>query len=258
MKAIVVSEKDLAGMTMFPFFLEQGFKQTDKISEGKPIYERGDWMLVTIQKRQVFADSLQDLDADEIVFASKHQSASADPTLTAHAPGNFGPADLGGAPKTLCKASTQTMRNIYSEIVRCDLDYKVSLEVTHHGPCIPQPCCFVELGSSEKQWHDRDAAAFLVDCIMKGIDSHDETPAAIGIGGNHYCATLSQYEGEVAFGHICPKYAQKYLDAAMVQQMIDKTIPEPKKILIDKKGVATRGKLLDMLKHFESCDIELK
>ena len=37
-------------------------------------------------------------------------------------------------------------------------EYSVTLEVTHHGPLIEIPCCFIELGSQEKQWNDKEAA----------------------------------------------------------------------------------------------------
>ena len=154
MKAIVISTKDLAGMTMFESFIEKGFKLTDDLWEGNEIYKKNDWVIIRTDVDQIYFDAVNDIDADEIIFASRHRSASGEPTLTAHVCGNFGPADYGGQDGKLSVASANTMCNIYREMVNCTLDYKVSLEVTHHGPLVEIPHCWIELGSSEKQWQD--------------------------------------------------------------------------------------------------------
>lgn len=251
MRAIVCSTKDLAGMNMFEKFTEKGFKSTNKLWEGIPVFEKDDLILVRTNSELVFANILNDLEAEEIIFASRHKSKSGEPTLTCHFPGNFGPADLGGKEGELCKASANTLRNIYLEIIKSELDYKVSLEVTHHGPLISQPCCFVELGSSEKQWRDEIAANFLVDCILKGLEKKNKVKTVIGIGGGHYATKFSELEKQYAFGHILPKYAQDYLTREIVEVMIEKTIPKASKIIIDKKGTRSQSDVQKMLEEFE-------
>lgn len=249
MKAIVFSSKDIAGINIAEALFKKGFEIIDGMFEGNPIYEKGIWNLIQTESELVYAENLNKLNYDEIIFASKHKAASEKPTLTAHICGNFGPADLGGLPKTLSMASANTMSNIFREMVNYKGEHEVSLEVTHHGPFIEIPHCWIELGSCEKHWKDEQAADFLAECIIKGIDSEMKTPSAIGIGGNHYAATFSRYEGEYAFGHILPKYAQNNLNLKMVKQMIEKTIPEPEYIVIDKKGIAKQSEVQKMVKN---------
>ncbi len=250
MKAIVASEKDTAGKNIFNQLTEQGFQPTDKKWQGKTTYKRKNWILVKTESDIVHADEVNELDADEIIFISRHSSQKGTPTLTTHYPGNFGPNDHGGAHGELCYAPAERMKNIYLEIINPPFQHDVSLEVTHHGPSISKPCLFVELGSTEEQWKNQEAADYLATSLIRGIDK--ETPkreTAIGIGGNHYAPKFSELEQkeEVAMGHIIPKYAQSYLNKKMVEQMIEKTIPKPSKAIIDKKGTKKQSKVTRML-----------
>lgn len=243
MKAIIYSAKDAAGMNIANALEEKGFEITDAKFEANPVFNRGDWDLIRTQSELVFAEHLNDLDYDEIIFASRHRAASGQPTLTAHVCGNFGAADLGGKDGTLSVASANTMCNVFREIAKYKGEHAVSLECTHHGPLVDVPHCWIELGSNESHWGDEKVAGFLADCIVKGIDSRGVTPSAIGVGGNHYCSVFSKHEGEYAFGHIIPKYAQKHLNKKMLIQMIERTTPEPSAIVIDKKGVAKQSEV---------------
>jgi len=251
-KAIVCSERDVAGMNIRSHLLQKGFESTDKQWEGETIYQRDQWMLVTTKDELVYAQQLADLDCDEIIFASRHSSAAGKPTLTAHVPGNFGPADLGGEPGQLCYASAQRMLAVYRELMKNPYPvFGVSLEVTHHGPFIPQKCCFIELGSGEEQWKNEKAGEFLAECIIRGIESDEDAQPVIGIGGPHYCPELSRYEGEYAFGHILPRYAWNHLNKKMVQQMIERTVPKAEKIIVDHKGIKGKTELAKLLDGYD-------
>ena len=104
------------------------------------------------------------------------------------------------------------------------LDYAVSLEVTHHGPTgFRTPLVWAELGSTEKQWGDKEAAAFLVGCIEKGSKRKDNAETVIGFGGGHYAPKFSLLEEKVAFGHMCPKYACDLLGRGLIEQMVEKS-----------------------------------
>ena len=131
-------------------------------------------------------------------------------------------------------------------------DYLVCLEQTHHGPTeFKTPLCYVELGSSEKYWKDEKAAGFLANCILNGLKSKSRAESVIGVGGNHYASLFSELEKEMAFGHMCPKYSLDYLDEEMAKQMIEKTIPNPNKIIIDEKGVKQKTRLKELFKDYE-------
>jgi len=249
MKAIVFSSKDKAGINIAESLIEKGFKITDEIFEGNPVYKKGEWELIETNSELVYAEHLNELNYEKIIFASRHRAASGKPTLTTHICGNFGANDLGGEKGKLSTGDALLMLSIFKQIKNNNpfTNYDVSLEATHHGPFIETPHCWVELGSSEKQWRDKKAAAFLAECIIKAIEKPlEEAPVAIGIGGNHYASKLTKYEGEYAFGHILPKYAQSYLNLETIKKMIEKTKPEPEYIIIDKKGIAQQSKVREM------------
>ncbi len=237
MITLVFSTKDPASMLMFDIMSEH-FKASEKEWEGMAVFVRDNIELLRTNSELVFFNQVNDIDTDEIIFMSRHKSASAKPTITAHFCGNFGPADLGGEPGKLSTADALLMQQVFKELLGCFLDYDVSLEVTHHGPLVKIPHFWVELGSSEKQWNDSEAAEFIVNSVLKALEKKPESKqVGIGIGGGHYAPVFSKIEEETPLGHIMPKYAQEYLSKEMLVQMIEKTFPEPKVIFIDKKGV---------------------
>ena len=248
MKAIIYSSKDTAGLNIAEALIEKGFQITDGIFEGNPVYKKGEWELIQTNSELVYAEHLNELNYEKIIFASRHRAASGKPTLTTHVCGNFGPNDLGGEKGKLSKADASLMYKIFKQIKNNNpfANYAVSLEATHHGPFINIPHCWVELGSTEEQWKDKEAAEFLAECIIKGIKLNDIAPVAIGLGGNHYVSKITQYEGEYAFGHIMPKYAQAYFNKKMLEQMIKQTTPEPEYIVIDKRGIAQQSKVREL------------
>ncbi len=262
MKAIVVSEKDKAGKNIYKHLLDKGFGSTQGKWQGKTVHKEGKWLLVRTESRIIHADEVDNLDADEIIFASKHSSESGKPTLTTHAPGNFGPADYGGEPGKLCQVNANRMNELHSHLLEPTFEYNVSLEVTHHGPLIRQPCCFIELGSIEKHWGNQEAGEYIAEAVIKTIrkkEKNEKLETAIGIGGNHYARKFNEIQRREneAMGHIIPRYAQKHLDRDMVQQMIKKTHPKPDKIYIDKKGTKKQSKVREMLEEFDEEVIPL-
>jgi len=253
MIAIVFAVDNEASMNMFERFLEGGFRQTEKVFQSYPLYEKEDIVLARCKQHICYLEQLDDLEAEQIIVASSHKSEAGTPSFTIHSTGNFGKNELGGNERQLSHTNSQIIRNIYLQMLKNDRqDYAVCLEQTHHGPTqFKTPLCFVELGSSEKQWKDEEAADFLVDCIMKGLETNERAESVIGIGGNHYASLFSKLEADYAFGHMCPKYALENLDEQMAKQMIDKTTPTPKKIIIDEKGIKQKSRLKEMLKDYE-------
>jgi D-aminoacyl-tRNA deacylase len=249
--AIAVSTKNMASMNLFARFLEKGFEPTDKKWHGHSIYQLGEIDLIQTDEEVVYADSLNDVSYDQIVVACTHRSSAGVPAMTVHYIGNFGPADLGGKPGVLGVALANPARNIFQEMKNGYENFEITMETTHHGPELYKPCCYVELGSSEKQWKDEDAADFLAGCIIKGLQSRHHKETAIGIGGGHYCDKFNDLTDDYAFGHIMPKYAIEYLNEKMARQMIEKTVPKATKIFIDKKGTKKQSEIRKMLSEYE-------
>jgi len=239
---IVLSEADPAGVTLLQYFEEAGFSDSGKMVSTR-ILERGairllvlDQLLVPAEPNQSIADPATypaDLDGlaaslglDCFVLASRHWAKSANPSLTVHPSGNFGEATYGGRSRELQFTNPKLMRSVYTRLLSgAPPRYSVSLEATHHSPThFKTPMFFAELGSSEKQWRDPVAAAFLAETILKGVrEPLDNSPVAVGFGGGHYCPKFSDLERDYAFGHICPKYALDLLDERLIREMVEKT-----------------------------------
>ncbi|WP_336136054.1 D-aminoacyl-tRNA deacylase [Natronomonas amylolytica] len=148
---------------------------------------------------------------DMLVFASRH-SGDTDALLTAHATGNFGPAEYGGYAGSLARAAPNalsTVRRAFEE--HAPEGYDAGIECTHHGPSsVGCPSLFVELGSGEEQWEDAEGAAAVARAILdlRGVDSSTDR-AVVGFGGNHYAPRFDRVltETDWGVGHIAADWA---------------------------------------------------
>jgi D-aminoacyl-tRNA deacylase len=195
-------------------------------------------------------------DAEYYVFASTHRSKSNIPTFTAHTPGNWGSADLGGKPRTLnvafgskVKAAAQKM----AELNAGTLDWKVEVEADHHGPSLSKPVLFVEIGSTEAEWKNEVAGEIAAKAILAAIRSEARFPAYVGFGGTHYAPKFTPMVigGDAAFGHIISGYAieRDGIDAEMVRQAVERNMEKPECAFLDWKGIKgePRKKLVETL-----------
>ncbi len=229
--------------------------------------------IIELKKETLYSDDLNEKkypelnNIDFIIFASTHRSERGNPSLSIHAPGNWRSADLGGRDGKVCRTSSYILKYLFSQLNRIyeenkknlDEEYSVTLEVTHHGPLIGLPCCFIELGSSEKQWKDREAAKIIAKTILslqdyKGDGKHDsEWIPVIGIGGPHYCPNFNkiQLNSNYAISHIIPEYALP-LTESMIKEAEEKTVEQVKEIIIDWKALGKsedKQKIIELLKN---------
>ncbi|NLL10568.1 MAG: D-tyrosyl-tRNA(Tyr) deacylase [Methanomicrobiales archaeon] len=180
-------------------------------------------------------------DADRIIFLSRHASERPRPVLTVHVTGNFGTADYGGEPGTLTAAATNLMHALLNRLfIHAPEGYEVMYEATHHGPTsLLLPSCFIELGSTETEWNDRNAAGAVARAVLDAIsmDISDVIPMA-GFGGTHY----AQRQTEISrltrggFGHIMPTRDIPHLDGEMFQKII--SLSGAKAVYIDGKSMS--------------------
>jgi D-aminoacyl-tRNA deacylase len=233
--AIINSRQDPAGITIRRHLLallhtsgetvaeHGGRRYTFLETEGRLIHETG------LDRR---------VDADLVIFISRHTSMHPFPALTVHATGNYRDAALGGEPGTLPPAAPEWMHAILGKLARfAPAGFRVSYEVTHHGPTDLQvPSLFVEIGSTAEEWADDAAGLAVARSIL------DAQPAAglnlIGFGGNHYAArqTAISLGTPAAFGHIAHTREVEHLDAGMVERMRAMTGAEA--AYIDRKALA--------------------
>ena len=247
--SVIVSKTDPAGINIAGHLIKKfNFKETEKSFDLNSVYsfsnEKNSFDLVFINQKQVFADYLNELETDLIVFASKHSSETKKPCLSVHSIGNFSKAELGGKDKTLVKTSSLVLKNFYLNLVKKvkekKFDFPVLMEQTHHGPFLSKPCVYIEIGSSEEQWQNQSAGEILAETIMNSFSNFNSGfKTAIGIGGTHYCPEFSKIEErtELALSHILSKYYVDEIDLNLFRQMIEKTFEPVFLVLIDWKGL---------------------
>ncbi|MBU0757405.1 MAG: adenylyltransferase/cytidyltransferase family protein [Nanoarchaeota archaeon] len=270
--AVIVSKKDPAGMNIKECLIENsdyGFSESKEIFDGTKTYKTviGNKKigLYTLEGETVYADELDKrIKADAFIFATKHQSAAKKPSLTIHTPGNFGKAELGGKDRMLSVAAPVMVKTAFmildSNYNKSGLEgHDISLEATHHGPCLSTASMFIEIGSDHEEWINSSAGKVIAETIMdtvKGLspDNAKKFVSAIAFGGTHYCSNFNgiMLHSEYAIGHVCAKYAMDGLDKAMVKQMIERSCVKPTIALIDWKGLGkNKEKLLSILHELE-------
>src|SRR3989339_861727 len=141
-------------------------------------------------------------------------------------------------------------------------NYKVTMEVTHHGPLINKPCMFIEIGSTILEWKDKKVAFVIARTLSEIIEGFKENPyneVAIGIGGGHYCPIFNklQLNSNIAFSHIIPKYALP-LTKEMIMQAISNTDEEVDFAVLDFNGLGNKEIRDEVIKTLEDNYIAWK
>jgi len=181
---------------------------------------------------------LDTIEEDQIIVLSKHKSAAGTKSFTVHSLGNFAKAEYGGREKTLVKSMGKIQTNLLRGLTeKNDSDHLVCYEVTHHGPYCEKEVCFIELGSGEEEWKNKDAAKIIAKTIVESTMKENNDKVVVGIGGGHYAPDFTKLalRKNYSFGHLCPLYALEALDSELLEQMISKT--NATEIAIDWKGL---------------------
>jgi len=263
---LAASNKDIAGQNIAKQVLNNyAFSRTSEKFQENQVYktELGDKQVtfVTLNEESTNAQNLPDFftNVELVVFISRHSSESGTPTLSTHVPGNLGNAELGGISRKVSVSPANAMRDALRTLMKLKLEmcleYEVSYECTHHGPSLDVPTIFVELGSSINQWNDLKAAEAVAHAAITAISKFGNFPAktVLGIGGTHYNAKFTRIalEGELAFGHMIPKYAIPYVNSEILRQCVERTLERVEYAVLDWKGIKGEDKprLVEMLKE---------
>jgi len=200
----------------------------------------------------------QNINNDFVIFISKHQGRQ-EKMLSLHAPGNWRDAKFGGIAGKVCPTSARVLKIFFQELNKnVPQGWQATMECTHHGPYIEKPCLFIEIGSSAKDWPDKEAGRAIARTIKNSIDrinsTNEKYDAAVGIGGPHYCPNFNkiQASSDYAIGHIIPEYIFP-IDEKIIIQAIKKTIEPAETIILDWKGLGnseSRKQVLEILKKF--------
>ncbi len=260
---IVASTKDTASINISQKLISlYSFEKTPQTFQENTIYSRmlddHEVKLVYISEETIWAQHITDNFSPElIVFVSRHSGTAGIPTLSVHAPGNLGSAELGGIPKRVSVCPASAMKNALLELARIrdekNLQYQISYECTHHGPSLDTPTMFVELGSSPEQWKDSEAAEAVARAAMAAISQETKYPVVLGVGGPHYSERFTRIalETDRAFGHIMSKYAVPSVDAETVKQCVQRTMEKVEAAVFDWKSMkaADRQKVIATLEQ---------
>jgi D-aminoacyl-tRNA deacylase len=266
---LVVSGQDLAGMTMTNYLLGNA----DFASEGKrdagESYRSARHSNVQLYISSGSLLTLENLDdlyphADVFIFLSKHKSDSCIPTLTCHCTGNFAANNThGGKPREIA-ISYPSLQKGYLKAISAARQkvpqYDIIIEATHHGPTsLNKPVLFVELGSSEKQWADNNAAAVICDTLLKilhnGIEYCDKV--GIALGGTHYPIKFNKLLLESKFGlaAVASKHNLEAVDEEILNQMVEKSVEKVTHVILDSKGLGSQKDRI--MKIAEKTHLEL-
>ncbi|MBP7411255.1 MAG: D-tyrosyl-tRNA(Tyr) deacylase [Methanoculleus sp.] len=215
--ALINSKQDAAGVNIRDHLLSL-------LAEGGrwPLTDNHTLAFHEVRGRLIHQDRIdEEVAADLIIFISRHSSAQPAPALTVHVTGNYGAADLGGEPGMLAPAAPAWMHAILQNLAaRAPEGYRVSYEVTHHGPtALFTPSLFVEIGSTAAEWADPAAGRAAAESILSAVPR--ETINLIGFGGTHYAVrqTSIALASRGAFGHIAPTREIGALEIGLVRRM---------------------------------------
>jgi D-aminoacyl-tRNA deacylase len=221
MRLLLCSEADEASVNIRRALLQRDGWRERSGPGGMGYQVRGEDVLASIPGVHLFADDVDrqmsealGVAIDAVVFLSRHKAASGIPTLTVHPIGNFAKASYGGRDEALVPAlpdmMTSALRGLQANAV--GLGFQVSFEVTHHGPYLTTPTMYIEIGSSEANWGNREAADAIARTLVEG--QVRRAPKAIGVGGGHYAPRFSEVvvSKRVSFGHMIPSHFADHAD----------------------------------------------
>lgn len=262
---VVVSKKDKAGINIATQLVQ--FKENPILSSwgGKPSFD-----FYFVEEEMIFTENLnlgKINEYDFIIFASKHQSEKKERSLSVHSPGNFRKADFGGVQGKVCPSSALFNKALFEKLNEQAkkftlTDFKITLEVTHHGPLIDKPCVFIEIGSSENEWGNRRLGFIIAKTIQETIEEFKENKyreIAVGIGGPHYCPSFNniQLKSNVAIAHVIAEYNAP-ITREMVLEAIKKTQEDVDFVLLDWKGLGKSEQRQEVIKMLEDNYIQWK
>ncbi|NLB00961.1 MAG: D-tyrosyl-tRNA(Tyr) deacylase [Methanomicrobiales archaeon] len=214
---LINSKQDVAGVNIRDHL-------TALLATGRrwPLTERHDLAFHEVDDRLIHLDRIdEEIDADLIIFISRHASMHPTPALTVHVTGNYETADLGGEAGRLAPAAPAWMHAILRNLAaRAPEGYRVSYEVTHHGPTeLSIPSLFAEIGSTAVEWADPVAGRAVAESILAA--EPQKTINLIGFGGTHYAVrqTSIALSSRGAFGHIVPARQIGAIDPSLLQAM---------------------------------------
>ena len=162
---VVYGNDDVAGRNM-SYFLEKNFAVDVIALKEHPIYHDYPEKEVGARKGEL------------IIIPSQHKSLKNIRSLTVHAAGNFDTNDYGGAKNKMTLYDGKYARGVLMNINKYakGLNFEVTYEATHHGPYSENPLVFVEIGSSDLEYGDKEIGYMMARAIYESYGEEAEIP----------------------------------------------------------------------------------
>ncbi|MCK9323612.1 MAG: D-aminoacyl-tRNA deacylase [Candidatus Methanomethylophilaceae archaeon] len=264
-KLLICSEPDLPSVNMknsLFSIMEWEVLDSDNYSR---FYQHEDMVVLSTPDMHIYTDCIDELaekhgiKVDNVIFMSKHSSASGEPALTVHPIGNYHENSLGGKIQTLVKPMPALMTDALRRIVRYNdmTEFQTCFEVTHHGPWLDKPTMFIEIGSDDRNWGNLHAAKILA-YVLKDVKANDY-PTIVGVGGGHYAPRFTEValKYKVNFGHMLPNYQLDNRDDEDIVRMIkDACNVSDTKIVYIHKNSMKKPQEKHITSIIESCGFE--
>lgn len=253
--AIITSSKDTAGVNIKERLLENfSFRQTNETFDASTVFKLGNAKLYALAGEAIFAENIdQRINADFFIFATRHSSKSRIPSLTAHSIGNWSRAEYGGRDNELVISMPSFIKTALIKLNEFNsINFDIGQEATHHGPFLQKPSMFIELGSTEEQWSNKNGAWIIAKTINHLITQKPAPSTALfAIGGTHINEQFKKIlKTDYSIGHICPKYAVDHLNERMLLQAIERNSGEVDTALLDWNGLGKeKQRILQLLKE---------
>src|SRR5438132_3758229 len=264
MRFLVASEGDQAGVHQREELLRLASWTKEEPFGSRAAWRLRDMILLTIPELHLHRDHLdRDLESsfnervDLVVYLSKHRSESGRPSLTVHPIGNPGPAEFGGQPETLVPSAPRWMTAALRGLRHTGraLGYEVTFEATHHGPYLTSPTFFIEQGSTEREWVDREASRAIARALLDLRPL--EAPIAIGLGGGHYVPrhTDVALRRRIAFGHLLATYALAKASPGLLEQAVER--PEGETLAYLHRKALSKPEVRDIEQRLERLGLRI-
>ncbi len=250
MKIFLTSKKDIASYNIYKYI-----SQKLKISSECIRLSKDSYLIVTDKKLTEDVEIPEKFrDVEFVAILYRHASKSKEKCFTVHATGDISKNKLSRCNPIYMK---RFLMDIFRVATEYHVNYRISIEATHHGPITELPLFFVEIGSDESAWNDKNAVKVIAETSLNIVKKQhsNKYKNAIAIGSNHYSEKFSriQLNTEFAIGHFISKYHLNNLTEDLVINALEKS--SAKTILADKK---LKGKYKDILRDIcKRHDIEL-
>lgn len=225
--AIICSDVDAASQSIARQLLKRA--RWTRCSDDRVLWTYQNLRLLITKDRLVEQEGVdRRLDADVIVFASRHQSERRKgPVFTAHYTGDPARSFSEAPSSALARAAPAALKFVLQTLHHLS-NVDVLVEVTHHGPySIDTPSLFVEIGSSKTEWMN----VALGDTVARALLSLNSAslaplcPTAVGFGGPHYAVRHTEVllKTDICFGHIFATYQLEQLTKSTIEAAFEKS-----------------------------------